>query len=256
MTTSDKRDDRGASLKPIRPVAAHELVLEQIRSAVMLGRYQPGESLPPERDLAKFLNVSRTTVREAVAVLVAEGLLEVKRGRGGGLFVRPAVSPAMDRQSLAEQRAILRTVFDFRIAVESSCAELAASRRSKSDIRRLLMLHDAMSDLTASNASDPNPAGTAKFLRVDSDFHTAIGEAARSPQLAEAMRQGRLNMFRPVGGIFNRLEDNADHLHGDIIDAIEAKDGELARSLMRQHIEGTRTSVEAWLRPRPRRLRS
>ena len=249
MTTSGRTDDRGALLKPIRPVAAHELVLEQIKSAVMLGRYQPGESLPPERELAKFLNVSRTTVREAVAVLVAEELLEVKRGRGGGLFVRPAASPSISRQNLSEQRAVLRAVFDFRIAVESSCAELAALRRTTADIRRLRRLHHEMTELTASNALEPTPAGTARFLALDSDFHTAIATAARSPQLAEAMAQGRLNMFRPVGQIFNRLEDNADHLHEDVIDAIEAKDGELARVLMRRHIEGTRATVEAWLRP-------
>jgi GntR family transcriptional repressor for pyruvate dehydrogenase complex len=184
-----------------------------------------------------------------VAVLVAEELLQVKRGRGGGLFVRPAKSPSVDRQNLAEQRAVLRAVFDFRVAVESSCAELAALRRNAADVRRLRKLHREMGELTASNASEPTPSGTARFLALDSDFHTAIATAARSPQLAEAMAQGRLNMFRPVGGIFNRLEDNADHLHEDVIDAIEAKDGELARVLMRRHIEGTRATVEAWLRP-------
>lgn len=254
MTT--QKDDRSASLRPIRPVAAHELVLEQVRSAVMLGRYQPGESLPPERDLARFLDVSRTTVREAVAVLVSEGLLEVKRGRGGGLFVRPAVSPAMDRRTLAEQRAIMRSVFDFRIAVESMCAELAADRRTKGDLRRLRALHDEMTALKARNVSDPTSTGTARFLSFDSDFHTAIAEAARSPQLAEAMVKGRVNMFRPVGAIFNRLEDNADHLHEEMIDAIEAKDGALASTLMRHHIEGTRAFVESWLRPGTRHRHS
>ncbi len=251
-----RNDDRGLLLKPIRPVAAHELVLEQVRSAVMLGRYEPGESLPPERELARFLDVSRTTVREAVAVLVSEGLLEVKRGRGGGLFVRSAVPPPMDRQTLTEQRAIMRSVFDFRIAVESMCAELAADRRTKTDLRRLRVIHDEMTGLRATNDSDPTPAAAARFLSLESDFHTAIAEAARSPQLAAAMVEGRVSMFRPVAAIFNRLEDNVDHLHAEMIDAIESQDGALANSLMRRHIEGTRAFVESRLRPGARQQHS
>ena len=105
-----------AGIAPVRVVAAHELVLEQIRTAIMLGRYRPGDCLPPERALAEFLNVSRTTVREAVAILTSEGLIEIKRGRGGGLFVRPdAATNSQTRRSAQRNLERIQQVFEFRV---------------------------------------------------------------------------------------------------------------------------------------------
>src|SRR3954466_4513470 len=74
---------------PAAAVPAHELVLAQLRRSIHLGHFGAGDRLPPERELAKLLGVSRTTVREAVRVLEGEGLVEIKRGSSGGISVRP-----------------------------------------------------------------------------------------------------------------------------------------------------------------------
>ncbi|MBT5037425.1 MAG: winged helix-turn-helix transcriptional regulator, partial [Rhodospirillaceae bacterium] len=76
-----------AIIDPVRPTSACELVVEQLRRAIHLGRFLAGDKLPPERELAKQLGVSRTTVREAVKVLEGEGLVRSKRGAAGGLSV-------------------------------------------------------------------------------------------------------------------------------------------------------------------------
>ena len=76
-------------LEPVAAVPAHELVLAQLRRSIHLGHFGAGDRLPPERELARQLGVSRTTVREAVRVLEGEGLVEIKRGSSGGISVRP-----------------------------------------------------------------------------------------------------------------------------------------------------------------------
>jgi GntR family transcriptional regulator, transcriptional repressor for pyruvate dehydrogenase complex len=243
-------DESLFALAPVRQIAAHELVLDQIRTAILLGRFQPGEALPPERQLAEFLGVSRMTVREAVAVLAGEGILDVRRGRGGGLFVKSLeVDERASRESLRKSRDRLREVFDFRVAVESSCARLAAERRTATDLRSLRQLHRAMLEVK-SKLTDDDPEHTAEFQRLDTQFHLSIAKAAKSAWLANAVTMARVEMFRPVGHFFKHLEPNADFLHDKILEAITDRDGELASALMLEHIEGTRQVVDAWIRPR------
>ena len=73
-----------AVIDPVRPASACDLVVEQLRRAIHLGRFVAGDKLPPERELAKQLGVSRTTVRDAVKILEGEGLVQSKRGAAGG----------------------------------------------------------------------------------------------------------------------------------------------------------------------------
>src|SRR5205809_418612 len=75
------------SIQRVEPAAAHALVVEQLRRAVHIGSYVPGDRLPSERALAEQLGVSRATVREAIKVLRDEGYVESRRGARGGLMV-------------------------------------------------------------------------------------------------------------------------------------------------------------------------
>lgn len=236
-------------MAPVRVVAAHELVLEQIRTSILLGRYRPGDSLPPERSLAEFLGVSRTTVREAVAVLVDEGLVEVKRGRGGGLFVRGAsVTEQQLKRIIKQHRDQLQGVFEFRETVEPACAYLAAQRRTGADLREMKRLHAKMESLKGSDGRLPtNPEDSAHFHSLDTDFHLAIARAAHSPWLEQAALTGRIEMFRPVGSLFNSLDTTGDYLHQQIVEAIEEQDAPAARKFMAQHICTTHDVVEGWI---------
>jgi DNA-binding GntR family transcriptional regulator len=87
---------------------------------------------------------------------------------------------------------------------------------------------------------------------VDNDFHTGIARAARNDWLEKATLSARIEMFRPIGAIFERLEPQANHLHEQIMTAIEDKDAENAGRWMAEHIEETRASIESWLQPKTR----
>jgi DNA-binding FadR family transcriptional regulator len=238
-------------MEPVRVVAAHELVLEQIRTAIMLGRYRPGDRLPPERALAAFLHVSRTTVREAIAILANAGLLEIKRGRGGGLFVRDiGLTDAQARTAFRQNLEELRQVFEFRVTIESACAGFAAQRRTETDLTELHKLFEAMSAMKGPGGQLPTePADSALFHSLDTDFHLAIAKAARNPWLEQATVTGRIEMFRPVGALFNSLDVTGDYLHDRILESIERQDAESASSLMAEHVRTTCQVVESWVQP-------
>lgn len=235
-------------LRPVRVMATHELVVEQVRTAINLGRFKPGERLPTERELAEMLRVSRTTVREAMAVLEAEGLIEVRRGRSGGMVVLDVQrTPAEMRKVVRASRDRLRDIFDFRVAVESAAAGLAAQRRTSAELAELRRLFNAMQAIVTQWPETSESSVYAEFRDIDSQFHSAIGWAAGSERLTRALEQARSEMFLPVGAVFSHLEPTANEFHEQIVEAIAARDSERASSVMAAHINGTRETVMAWL---------
>jgi GntR family transcriptional repressor for pyruvate dehydrogenase complex len=239
-------DEHG--MVPVKPIAAHTLVLDQIRMSINLGRFRPGDRLPPERELAVMLGVSRTTVRGAVAILGAEGVLEIKRGRNGGLIVCDLSQRAGEiKYDLRSNQQELRDTFDFRVAVESAAARLAAERRTDEDLKTLDALLAKMIDLLDRDLAQPSPVLTAEFQMIDSEFHIGIAEAARSQRLVTAVREVRAAMFRPVGAVFGHLEPNANELHAQLLNAIHRQDGAAAAQAMTAHIASTMAVLDAWL---------
>lgn len=238
-------------------VLAHELVLEQIRTALALGRFRVGDTLPRERDLAEMLQVSRPSVREALAVLASEGVIEVRRGRNGGLFVtgRP-MDDAAKVKLLRENRERLRETFEYRIVVESAAARLAAERRSRAELSELRDQVAEMRRLADLDGEQHDPMVVGDFFAVDNDFHLGIARTSRNDWLEQAVLSARIEMFRPIGSIFDHLEPQANHLHEQILTAITDKDGPAAARWMTEHIEETRASVESWLHPRAYARRS
>lgn len=235
------------AIAAVRARASYELVVDQLRRAIQIGRFLPGEKLPTERELAGQLAVSRTTVREALRVLQGEGLIETRRGRAGGaVVIAGPVGTAQDLRQLVRRRLTeLEDVFDYRLAVEPYAARLAAQRRSKTDLAKL---HDTLKTLDALAAgaddhSDVSPPS--RFFATDADFHHRIGLATRNRFLVRAINDARAAMFLPVGGVFTALHPTANQLHADILAAIEARDGDSAHAAMSAHIEKTRDDLRA-----------
>jgi GntR family transcriptional regulator, transcriptional repressor for pyruvate dehydrogenase complex len=235
------------AIAAIRAPASYELVVEQIRRAIQIGRFLPGEKLPTERELAGQLAVSRTTVREALRVLQGEGLIETRRGRAGGaVVIAAAAGTASERRQIVRRRlAGLENVFDYRLAVEPLAARLAAQRRSKADVARL---HETMKTLNALAAgaddhSDVSPPS--RFFATDAEFHHRIGLATRNPFLVQAINDARAAMFLPVGGVFAALHPTANEHHEEILSAIEARDADGAQRAMSMHVEKTRDALRA-----------
>lgn len=223
-------------LDPINHTATYSRVVDQIRRVIYLGRYLPGDKLPPERELAHQLGVSRTTVREAIRILEAEKLIRVKRGALGGIIVTSHAAPTgTDRTILtADQETALLDIYEFRFAVECHAVRLAAKRRTEDDIGVLARLVDEMTGLVSADGTDE--ISIAEYNSKDTSFHVCIARASRNPHLLNAVEEVRAAMFLPVGAIFDRLSERANELHKPILDAIVNQDSDIAEHLMREHI--------------------
>jgi GntR family transcriptional repressor for pyruvate dehydrogenase complex len=240
---------RAAALSPVRQIPAHELVVDQMRRALELGQFRPGDRLPTERELSEMLDVSRTTVRTAVAVLEREGLIAVRRGRGGGFTVQaPPIDAAEMRRELRRNKRAIRDAFDYRIIVETGATRLAAERRRSVDLAGLQKLLAGMNAALETALTDQSPQHTTEFQTLDTAFHMGIAQAAQNDRLLDAVADARRRMWLPVGAIFGRLEPNANDYHESILEAIENHEPELAAVRMEEHINDTRHTIESWLK--------
>jgi GntR family transcriptional repressor for pyruvate dehydrogenase complex len=236
----------------VRQIPAHELVVDQIRRALELGRFKPGDKLPTERELSEMLDVSRTVVRAAMTILDRDGLVSVKRGRNGGVTVEaPPRDEASARRMMRDNRVSLRNAFDYRVIVESGAARLAAERRRAADVTQLRKLLSAMdAHIARALADTTSPHLITEWQSLDSAFHLKIAEACRNEYLFDAVANARRAMWLPVGAIFHHVEPNANDFHDAIVEAIEDRDSNRAALTMTDHINTTRQTVESWLRQR------
>lgn len=234
---------------PVHLTPAYELVVEQIRRSIHLGLFLPGQRLPAERDLAEQLSVSRTTVREAVRVLVADGVLSVRRGASGGLIVNHlhVADPEALRVYVKQRRFELNDIFDFRVVIEGATAELAAQRRHDDNLAVIGAALRRMGDIAAALHEDDDPDPIAAFNAADTSFHMEIARATQNAHLLDSVEQIRRAMFLPVGGVFLKLRRDANAVHEPIFNAIADRDGARARELMIEHVQGTRSAMMEFL---------
>jgi len=238
-----------AALSPVRQIPAHELVVDQMRRALELGQFRPGDRLPTERELSEMLDVSRTTVRSAVAVLERDGLIAVRRGRGGGFTVQaPVYDAAAMRHEMRQNKREIRDAFDYRVIVEAGATRLAAERRRNADLANLHKLLSGMDRALETALTEQSPQHTTEFQTLDTAFHMGIAQASQNDRLLDAVADARRRMWLPVGAIFGRLEPNANDFHESILEAIEKREPELAAARMTEHINDTRHTIEAWVK--------
>ncbi|MGW4528523.1 FadR/GntR family transcriptional regulator [Amycolatopsis sp. NPDC004378] len=220
---------RSAMFAPLGQVGRAEAVAARLVDAITLGLLADQEQLPSEADLATQFGVSTVTVREALVALRQQGLVETRRGRSGGSFVRAPANPPSDawRARLSEvSLSDLRDVGDHYLAIAGAAAKLAAERSSPEDVARLGLATD---DLRTARGID--------FTRAERQFHLEVAAAAQSPRLTheEVHLQAELGglLWLPIGS-----EAHAHEEHAAITAAIDAADGDLARKLTEEHILG------------------
>src|SRR3954467_11378696 len=137
---TDLNNDIFKTLSPERHGTTSEEVISQLREMIHRGDLRPGDRLPPERDLAKLLGVSRPTLRAGIRSLTAVGILQSKQG--AGTFVAEAeASPTLDAGALRLMSALhgftSDEMFEARLALEMSIAALAAERATSEDMAKL-----------------------------------------------------------------------------------------------------------------------
>jgi GntR family transcriptional repressor for pyruvate dehydrogenase complex len=235
VTASPEHRLPEAVLRPVRGHHAFEACVEQLATAIRLGVYPLGTTLPPERALAARLAVSRATLREAMAALRQAGLVETRRGRGGGTVVtlkpRTPSARAAARVSVERRRAWLDAL-EFRRVVEPGAAYLAA-RADLPEARRE-QLERAHADVVAAR----RPAA---HRQADSRLHLTIASLADSPRLIEAVTsvQATLHEMLLAIPVLDTNIAHSDRQHAALVRAIGASDAERARKVMEEHCDDT-----------------
>ncbi|MFT4010127.1 MAG: FCD domain-containing protein [Nocardioidaceae bacterium] len=223
-----------AALRPVRGQHAFESCVERLATSIRLGIFPTGSRLPPERELAERLGVSRATLREAIAGLRVAGMVRTVRGRGGGTVV--AYEPEAPSQGRAKRligrEAELLDSLVFRRVVEPGACYLAAQQGVSEKERQLL------TSALAAVAGAPNAA---THRQADSRLHLAIASVTRSPAIVTAVTevQGALDeMLRAIPVLPVNIE-HSSRQHETIVRGILAGDPTHARRAMERHCDDT-----------------
>ena len=209
--------------------------MEQLATAIRLGVYPFGSTLPPERELAERLEVSRATLREAMAALRTAGLVETRRGRGGGTVVtmKPQGPSARSAgRTTAAQRADWLDALAFRRIVEPGAAALAASRP----------LDDrARATVEAAHAAVSRASSRGRHRQADSRFHLTIASLSGSTRAVEAVTSVQSSLHEMLSAI-PVLQTNISHSdtqHAALVRAVLDGRPDRARRTMEEHCDDT-----------------
>lgn len=214
-------------LRPIRKTRAYEEIVRQVEGLIANGSLGPGDRLPSERDLAEQFGVSRVTVRQALSVLQAMGLIDSRVGNG--TFARGQGATVTALGSMIRHRGSLLEQLELRRLVEPEVARLAAIRATDANVAEFATHIDAQRAKMR--------AGVA-FVDEDSALHLAIARSSGNSLLVrmiesihELLRSTREHSLQTQSAMASSL---AGHLK--IIDAIQRHDERAAHRAMLNHV--------------------
>jgi GntR family transcriptional repressor for pyruvate dehydrogenase complex len=213
-------------------------VVNHIRLMIERGELQPGDKIPPEREFARHLKISRASLRTGIGYLAAMGVMKVRHGVGTFVADGP---PQLGQSSLGLMSALhgFQTwqMFEARLLLESSIAALAAERRKAEHLTILA------EELTEMYATIEAPS---EYLLHDVRFHRTVAEAAGNPILAALMETITTSLYEKRRKTVDRSRDlkESAEMHHEIYRAIRAKDAAAARKVMERHLQMAQSAQE------------
>ena len=231
---------------PFRPVTPEKLshaVVRQIEELILRGILRPGERLPSERELAERFNVSRPSLRDAVAQLQATGLLSAKPG--AGIYVAEVLGSAFATALVELFARHDEAVFDylsFRRDMEALAAERAAKNASDTDLAVIQAVFDKMEAVHSKRNAEEE-------AQLDAQFHMAIIEASHNVVMLHMMRSMyellRGGVFYNRQVMFKQRTSRAALLdqHRAINDALQGRDPVAARAAIEKHLNFVEASL-------------
>lgn len=222
--------------KPVTVDRVSQVIVDQIKLLVREGKLSNGDRLPSERDLCQRFGVSRVTVREALRVLEASGLIEIRVGARGGAFVS---SPSRER--LGEGLADLMTlspltaghITEARTVIEVGILPFVVERATEADIASLRRMveegHDALDR-------------DAYTMNLSAAFHVGVAVCAHNPAietLVQSFHGPMLLSLRQAQRVAPAMGRRGTDEHAALVDAIEARDTEAAIKVMTTHLDRT-----------------
>ena len=222
----------GSRLEPLRNGTVSESIVRLITDALVSGELGPGDQLPTETEFAEKLEVGRNSVREAIKVLRANGIVEIRRG--SGMFITESTSPSMLEPlilNLAIQQRPSHELIELRIALETAAAELIIEKASESAVTRLAEANDALLEEAEKPNHDPHA-----LRNLDIRFHETLYSVSGNELLAK-IGQAVYSLFR--ASIEQTVEADprlAYKNHRLVIEAIKTRDAELLRKRMKDSL--------------------
>jgi GntR family transcriptional repressor for pyruvate dehydrogenase complex len=225
----------GPRFEPVRTVRAYERVVEQVEEAIESGSLSPGERLPSERELMVQFSVSRSTVREALRVLQARGLVRSRPGDPNGAEVLP-FSPAALHKSMTTLARVeelsLAELVQFRMVLDSSAILLAARLRTDAELAEMASAVSSMREAVE--------AGRDAFGEADVAFHDVVARASGNKLIQICTDVVRSIVLKLVSEKIAHADDREALMrqsiqhHEEVLDAMRAGDGPLAARLSRK----------------------
>ena len=231
------------SLRALRPLVADTAavrIADRFVTAIALGQFVVGQKLPTVNELSNLLEVSPSTVREALSRLAALGYVVVRRGRSGGTVVTAEWGPtssSMIRRTFESGWSELEVTLDFRSLIEQQIAGTAARRVRPGDAPRIqaaLRAYEAAADREASRLADL-------------ELHRSIAAAARNPQLAELGLRIRhdVSLGFEAEPYTPRIRATAIRQHAALTAAVLAGEHERAAQIAEQHCKLTEQTIRS-----------
>ncbi|SKA12643.1 GntR family transcriptional regulator [Consotaella salsifontis] len=216
-------------------------IAERLQQDIASGRYQVGERLPPERELAELFAISRPTIREALIMLEILGLVQVRVG--SGVYVLSQTTTLPERPDTLAYDIGPFELLQARQLIESEVAAFAAIQTTKNDITRMRdALEMERTDLAAGDTD----------YRSDHTFHLLIAEATQNSVLLDAVkdlwaRRQRSAMWQQLHARIVLSEYRQQWLidHQTILAALRARSPQAARAAMWQHLQHVRETLLA-----------
>jgi DNA-binding FadR family transcriptional regulator len=205
-------------------------VLEQLRNKIVAGHYKSGDRMPTEPELMNQFGVGRSTVREAVKILVHADILEVKQG--AGTFVKSPDNAGSQLEKTMRE-AGMQHIYEVRKMLDLEVSTLAAARRTDRDLRNMRTMLDQRNKALQSGSYS-------KFVESDIAFHLAIAEATHNELLIEMYRtfSGALRGVLSQLIVDVNLFDDSTSIHEQLYEAIVNQNGEEARMFTLLNLKG------------------
>uniref|UniRef100_A0A7C4S5E6 FadR family transcriptional regulator n=1 Tax=Geoglobus ahangari TaxID=113653 RepID=A0A7C4S5E6_9EURY len=218
-------------------------ILEVLRSSILSGKLRPGEKLPPERELAKLLNVSRTSVREALKLLAAQGLVKIVHGQGV-FIVNADDSDYLVKKLLDFKMTDVETIKDImeiRRALEVKAAEWAAKRASEEQRTQLKELIE----VTKEKISGKNKGILLILIDHDNKFHKLVAESTGN-MIIERLMSNLLEFLFEIRSYTLKIKGRpikSLNEHEKIANAIINQDPESASKYMEEHLRSVEIDI-------------
>lgn len=228
-------------LKPIEKKTIVERIVQQITDAILAGELKPGDKIPTEAELIERLGVGRNSVREAIKMLSALGVLEIRRG--DGTYITEKITPTIFDSlvySLIIEQSTPDELLELRKTLEVDVLELAVEKATDEDTKRLEKLLEEFHQVFKQRDYD-------KAAELDLQFHYTIVDIARNPLLARIVK-AVLDLFyysvRRTLQAYQASKDGTHESHRMMVEIIKNKDKDKIPQVVEDSLRGWKHFVK------------